>query len=182
MRILICLLASMMFTGNDTPLAIQFGTEENGNNWRAVNDGVMGGLSKGVVEMTGETAKFTGEISLRNNGGFASFRSPYDEFDLGQYETVEIRARTTGQSFAMQLYRSRAWWEPYLKHPLELDENGDWTTVKIPLADFKDTRLAEPTGRETDLEWLSETIQMAFINTGKKAGPFELEVAYIKFY
>ncbi|MEM8585440.1 MAG: CIA30 family protein [Bacteroidota bacterium] len=182
MRILLCLMATVFFAANDDPIAIQFGTNENGNNWRAVNDGVMGGLSQGVVEMTDETAKFTGAISLRNNGGFASFRSPYGNFDLSQYTTVEVRARTTGQNFALQLYRSRAWWEPYLKHNLELDEGNEWTTVQIPLADFKDTRLAEPTGREINLDWLGETIQMSFINTGKKEGPFELEVDYIKFY
>ncbi|MEM6878510.1 MAG: CIA30 family protein [Bacteroidota bacterium] len=182
MRILICILATMLYTGNNEPLAIQFGAEENGNNWRAVNDGVMGGLSRGMVEMTDGTVKFTGAISLRNNGGFASFRSPYGQFDLSQYETVEVRARTTGQNFALQLYRSRAWWEPYLKHNLELGEDNEWTTVRIPLADFKDTRLAEPTGREMNPDWLGETIQMSFINTGKKEGPFELEVDYIKFY
>ena len=42
--------------------------------WRTVLDGVMGGLSTGRVEMGDDTMIFSGETSLRNNGGFSSMR------------------------------------------------------------------------------------------------------------
>ena len=44
--------------------------------WNSVNDGVMGGVSKGGVSRTEQgTMLFSGELSLANNGGFASIRT-----------------------------------------------------------------------------------------------------------
>ena len=44
--------------------------------WGAVNDGVMGGLSRSrMVPPENDTAVFEGDVSLENNGGFASVRS-----------------------------------------------------------------------------------------------------------
>lgn len=161
-------------------LRIDFGQEAAGQNWRVVNDGVMGGLSYGQAQLQEDLISFQGAISLDNNGGFSSLRSPYDRIDLSQFTTVSIRLKTRGQGFALQLYRSRVWYEPYLRHAIESVE-GEWTTVSIPLADFENTRVGRTNGQTAQQEWLRNTIQLAFINTGKKAGPFELEVDYIEF-
>ena len=40
--------------------------------WGIVNDGVMGGRSSSRVERTDEGIRFSGNLSLANNGGFAS--------------------------------------------------------------------------------------------------------------
>ena len=42
--------------------------------WRAVNDSVMGGVSMGRMVKAEDTLRFDGELSLENNGGFASVR------------------------------------------------------------------------------------------------------------
>ena len=40
--------------------------------WQIVDDGVMGGLSKGKFDISGkQTLKFSGNLSLKNNGGFS---------------------------------------------------------------------------------------------------------------
>ena len=40
--------------------------------WQTVLDGVMGGLSTGrIAEGDGGTLRFSGELSLENNGGFS---------------------------------------------------------------------------------------------------------------
>ena len=40
--------------------------------WQAVNDGVMGGVSDGRFRITPDkTMEFSGTLSLENNGGFA---------------------------------------------------------------------------------------------------------------
>ena len=42
------------------------------NGWIIVNDGVMGGLSKGEMDMNEEgNGVFRGRVSLENNGGFS---------------------------------------------------------------------------------------------------------------
>ncbi|MGI9473561.1 MAG: CIA30 family protein, partial [Rubripirellula sp.] len=44
--------------------------------WQIVNDGVMGGRSSSRVDRAGEgLLRFSGNLSLANNGGFASMRS-----------------------------------------------------------------------------------------------------------
>ncbi|MEM1443591.1 MAG: CIA30 family protein, partial [Verrucomicrobiota bacterium] len=46
--------------------------ENQGPDWSIVNDGVMGGLSKGKVEISKEgIMTFSGTLSLENNGGFS---------------------------------------------------------------------------------------------------------------
>ena len=44
--------------------------------WSVVNDTVMGGVSTGRLAWDDGALVFTGELSLDNNGGFASVRSP----------------------------------------------------------------------------------------------------------
>ena len=50
--------------------------------WRSVNDGVMGGRSSGGMVQAEDALKFTGELSLENNGGFSSVRRLVEESGL----------------------------------------------------------------------------------------------------
>jgi NADH dehydrogenase [ubiquinone] 1 alpha subcomplex assembly factor 1 len=53
-----------------------FSTDDAVKAWDSVNDGVMGGISKGGASRTAEgTLLFSGELSLANNGGFSSIRT-----------------------------------------------------------------------------------------------------------
>lgn len=42
------------------------------NDWYVTNDGVMGGLSSGSVNLKDKVVVFSGNISIDNNGGFTS--------------------------------------------------------------------------------------------------------------
>ena len=48
--------------------------------WMVVNDGVMGGVSRSTIRRGDDvgTAVFEGTLSLENNGGFASVRTPIE--------------------------------------------------------------------------------------------------------
>ena len=65
---LIMLLFYSLITQNT--IKIDFGKEKGGKYWRVVNDGVMGGLSKGTKKLTANSMLFKGKVSLDNNGGF----------------------------------------------------------------------------------------------------------------
>ena len=57
------------------PLA-DFIAPDAAQNWQAVNDGVMGGISDRRFRITEEqTLEFFGTLSPENNGGFASVRT-----------------------------------------------------------------------------------------------------------
>ncbi|CAB4897852.1 unannotated protein [freshwater metagenome] len=53
-----------------------FVTPASADGWRVTNDTVMGGVSSGELAWSDGVLVFAGELSLDNNGGFASIRSP----------------------------------------------------------------------------------------------------------
>ena len=78
--------------------------------WRIVNDGVMGGVSSSRMTQTEEgTAVFTGDVSLENNGGFASVEARFDAVDLSSYDGIEITYRGDGQRYGFNMRDRPAW-------------------------------------------------------------------------
>ena len=71
--------------------------------WVAVNDGVMGGRSTGGPTLPDGTLKFRGDLSLANNGGFASVRSVGRSFDLSSATAVVLRVKGDGRSYQLRL-------------------------------------------------------------------------------
>lgn len=59
----------------DEPI-FAFASSASAEGWSVINDTVMGGVSTGQIAVTDGDLVFTGELSLDNNGGFASVRSP----------------------------------------------------------------------------------------------------------
>ena len=72
--------------------------------WRAVNDGVMGGVSSGRMVATPDGLRFEGMLSLENNGGFASVRRLVND-DLSRADRVRIEVRGDGRSYQFRLRR-----------------------------------------------------------------------------
>ena len=72
--------------------------------WQIVNDGVMGGLSKGNVEQTTENIMyFWGTLSLDNNGGFSTVRSGRVDFDLSNDLGLLLRVKGDGRTYEARL-------------------------------------------------------------------------------
>lgn len=57
--------------------------------WRLVNNGVMGGISTSKAIIKDDKIIFSGNVSLENNGGFASLRSPVKDYDFSKSLGVE---------------------------------------------------------------------------------------------
>ena len=65
-----------------------FSFSEENSEWFSVNDNVMGGVSQGGAKITpNQTLLFSGELSLKNNGGFSSIRSPIITTSFKNYKT-----------------------------------------------------------------------------------------------
>ena len=160
------------------PFLIDFAKSDL-SNWRIVNDGVMGGLSQGKVEETDNGFLFYGKVSLANNGGFTSYRSPNTDFDLGAYETVTVRYKAEGIEQALQLSVDERFYIPNYKVGLAISE--EWVTKTFKLKEIKQFRLGEPTGVYLSKEALDKVIRLSFITNEKKEGDFKLWVDYVKF-
>ena len=78
---------------------VSFESDEVLKAWTSVNDGVMGGISKGGFTRSEQgTLLFRGELSLENNGGFASIRLKQTELDLSGTNTLVIKAKGDGRT------------------------------------------------------------------------------------
>jgi len=161
-------------------ILIDFGSSTGGQYWSVTNDGVMGGLSKGRAYLTDSSVVFQGEVSLENNGGFSSLRSPYERFQLSNFKEVELKFRSSGLPFSITFSKSRRFWIPNYKHFL-ITEDEEWSILKFSLSDLKEYRLGDPTYDRISRSDIENIIGISFFNEGKKEGKFSLEVDYILF-
>lgn len=179
MKILLAFIFTTLFMAQQ--LSYDFGSScDNCDQWFVVVDGVMGGLSQGTVLQSQESIIFRGRISLENNGGFASLRTPYQDYDLSAYKTVTVRYRSTGQDFGLTLSKHRQFWRPQYKTNLPTT-NGTWKTLTCNLEDFETYRLGELMPGTPDKEDLSGIIRLGLISNTEAASDFEIEVDKIYF-
>lgn len=143
--------------------------------WIAVNDGVMGGLSQGGPEIVDGHLRFTGTLSLENNGGFSSVRTTGQDFDFSQSEALVLRVRGDGRSYQMRLatdarYRGIrvSFGSAFTTVP------GQWIDVRLPLNAFtpsvRGTALSGPPMDQSRIR------EIGILIGDKREGPFELEI------
>lgn len=160
------------------PMKIDF-SDDQPDGWYVLNDGVMGGLSKGKLTETDEGVVFFGRVSLENNGGFTSYRGPWKQYDLTEYEEVTIRYRSEGMRLAFVMETSQRFWIPNYK--VNLANSDEWVTQTYKLEDFKQYRLGNLTGESFTESIKEDIIRIGFITDEKRAGDFKFEVAYVEF-
>ena len=156
--------------------------ENSAFGWTIVNDGVMGGLSQGKLDFTGAgTMKFSGNLSLENNGGFSSLRSQDVELDLSDDLGLLMLVKGDGRTYQARLSTDEKYRGSEMSFSAEFKTTkGKWQQVKIPFSDFK----GGWRGRELpDRVFDPAKIQRVGILLGdKKPGPFELEIDWIRTY
>jgi hypothetical protein len=145
--------------------------------WRTVHDGVMGGVSTGRVESAGEALRFSGKLSLENNGGFASVRRLLTE-DLSEARAVRMVVRGDGRRYQLRLRQDDrvdgvAWRALF-------DTGPDWRVIEVPFSAFEPVFRGRPVPDAGAL--LPDQLrQLGLMIADKQAGPFELEVRAIQF-
>ncbi len=144
--------------------------------WRTVLDGVMGGLSTGEIDLRDDALVFTGETSLRNNGGFSSIRCELPQGTFAEADAIKMRVRGDGRKWIVGTRKGTqmggdSYWTRFNT------EDGEWQTLTIPIRDmerhFFGQRLS---GRITP----EEVRGLEFYMYDKKAGPFSLEIDSIE--
>jgi NADH dehydrogenase [ubiquinone] 1 alpha subcomplex assembly factor 1 len=148
--------------------------------WQPVNDGVMGGVSDGRFKITEQgTMEFFGTLSLENNGGFASVRSRRGDLGLAPAgETLLIRLRGDGREYLLNLYVPALRIAYSYRAPIPTTA-GEWTEVRIPLEDCYATSFGERVPDAGPLD-PAKVNSLGLMLADKKAGPFKLEIAWVK--
>jgi len=150
--------------------------------WSVVNDGVMGGLSEGKISYTeSETLRFRGMLSLENNGGFSSIRSARTEMDLSAADGVVMRVKGDGRTYQLRLATDARYRGMEMSFRANFaTKKSQWTEIKIPFESLKGTfRGRDLSNRKFD----PGNVKRVWILLGdKKAGPFDLEIDWIRAY
>lgn len=147
--------------------------------WRIVNDGVMGGLSTSRVGRTGEALRFAGEISLQNNGGFASIRRPVGAGG-GDAAGMALRVRGDGNRYRLRVYtRDAAGGENGYSHYATFDTRaGEVTTVELRwpqfAASFRGRPVEAPPIRFAEVVAIGVMITRDDHRAGR--GPFSIDI------
>ena len=145
--------------------------------WRSINDGVMGGLSAGGMAQSDEGLKFSGSLSLENNGGFSSVRRSVNQ-DLSNATGVRIQLRGDGRQYQFRIRQGNGFDGVAWRAVFSSSEK--WQQIDIALDKFVPVfrgRMAPQAGPVVP----SEIQQIGFLLADKTAGRFELEIRSIEF-
>lgn len=179
----IALILLMQFTAtiradDKHPVLFDFSQAAVASEWHTVNDGVMGGISVGKVAASGNVLEFFGTLSLENNGGFASVRSKTSIMDLSSYDGLVFRIRGDGRSYYLNI-RVPTEQIAFSYRASFTTKAGKWIEVKIPFADLKATAFGKVLEQGEPLN-PGNVEAVGFLLADKQAGPFKLEIAWIK--
>ncbi len=151
---------------------------ENESRWSAVNDNVMGGVSRGGWTLSGQgTGVFSGRLSLRNNGGFSSVRMRVEGASLDDCAGIEMRVRGDGRTYALLAGSdgaSGSWQRAFVA-------SEEWQIVRIPFAEmalsirgWRPARYPPIAGRRVQT--------LGFIISDKDERPFRMEIDWMRGY
>jgi len=147
--------------------------------WFAVNDGVMGGISRGGATLIDGSLHFRGVLSLENNGGFSSIRSGGPTRDLSAAKAIVLRVKGDGRTYRLQLATNAEFRRSRISYQVEFPtKRGEWTEVTVPLASlvpqFRGQKLSGPPLDRTRIEEIGLSL------SDGNPGAFALEVDWIK--
>ncbi len=149
--------------------------------WGVVNDDVMGGVSTSKISLgENNTLLFTGNVSMENNGGFASLRSQTDNYDFSNYEGFFIKVKGDGKIYSLS-FRQTKYFTGYnysLKFETEKDQ---WKIIKLPFKDFKLKYYGREAGDSNPPD-TKEIKQISILISDKQQGSFKIEIEWIKLY
>ncbi|MEH6538151.1 MAG: CIA30 family protein [Psychroserpens sp.] len=157
-------------------ILFDFTKTSNIDNWRIVDDGVMGGRSNGNFEINKDGhGKFSGEISLENNGGFSSLRYSFDTKNVSEYSKVKLRVKGDGNNYQFRIKSSN---QDFASYIYEFETTNNWTTIEVPFEAmypaYRGQRLRRVNFKGDQIE------QIAFLIGNKKEQSFELLIDTIE--
>lgn len=123
--------------------------------WQMISDQVMGGTSQGQVlrkDESGSTCDcLTGNVSLKNNGGFIQMQVDLENIikpqkqpkksgmlthDFADYDGVFIEVLGSQHAYNLHFKSSQLWlpWQSFRK---EINVSKQWQRLFIPFSEFK---------------------------------------------
>ena len=175
MKFLLFFLTLSSFVQTDTNEIYKFTALTKVNEWRIVNDGVMGGISKSSLILNDlGNGQFMGHVSLANNGGFASIQLNKTIKLVDEKKFIILRIKGDGKSYEFRLKSQISQPESYVH---QFITTGDWEIIKLPISEFYPQffgrKLNTPNFNFKSIE------QLSFLIANKQEEDFRLLIDWI---
>lgn len=159
-------------------MLMQFEGDPSEPNWVCVNDGVMGGQSRGAAVLAERALLFSGTLSLANNAGFASARTRDRNFDFTGITHVVLKVRGDGRSYQLRVATDAKFYGISISYGASFFTTaGEWSIVRIGLETLT------PSARGTPLDGppldRSHIREIGLLIGDKREGDFALTVDWI---
>jgi NADH dehydrogenase [ubiquinone] 1 alpha subcomplex assembly factor 1 len=153
----------------------EFTTQTKVNEWRIVNDGVMGGISKSSLLLTNAGhGQFSGHVSLDYNGGFASIQLDKSIKLAKEMKFIVLRVKGDGKAYEFRLKGETSQSESYVH---QFTTAGEWEIIKLPISEFypqfRGRKLNIPNFNFKSIE------QVSFLIANKQEEDFKLLIDWI---
>ena len=148
--------------------------------WASIDDRVMGGISRSEMREVDGKYIFTGNVSLENNGGFASVRSliALDNSIDGRAQ-VRIKVKGDGHRYQLRFRTSKSFDGIAYAVAFDTDKN-EISELSFQLQDFVSVWRGRYVPQAPKLRW-QDVNQIGFMITDKQQGSFKLEVQTINW-
>lgn len=149
--------------------------------WEIVNDGVMGGLSRSHLQLNESgNIVFSGELSLKNNGGFASVRNR-NRLNLLGTSTFLIRLFGDGKKYSFR-FRTCTDGVPnfWVYESRFTTIQNRWMDIELPTDGFQAVFRGKKIDPDSKMD-LSSLFEYGFLISDKQEGDFRLEISGIYY-
>ena len=157
-------------------LIFDFDLKSDLNNWKIVNDAVMGGKSQSKFYLNPDGfGTFEGSVSLENNGGFCSVKYVCEPIHLIDAKHICIRLKGDNKQYQFRVKPQQTDSHSYV---FPFQTTTDWQTIEIPISElypaFRGQKLDLPNYNGSNLE------EIAFLIGNKQEEPFRLLIDRIE--
>jgi NADH dehydrogenase [ubiquinone] 1 alpha subcomplex assembly factor 1 len=170
------ILTMVLFASMSSHIIFDFSRKSSIQDWKIINDGVMGGKSAGTFQLNADGhAVFEGNISLKNSGGFSSVHYRFGKTPVKNYTKIIVKLRGDGKEYQ---FRVKSNSDDYYSYVAPFRTSGEWQEIEIPLKDmypsFRGRRLDLPNFSNDYIE------EIAFLAGNKKQEDFKLLIDKIE--
>ena len=123
------LLKQNMYSQN----VVKFNSSKKIKNWSIVNDDVMGGISTSKFYYDGKQAIFEGNISLKNNGGFASIKNNIKKISISANNKINLILKGDRKTYQVRIKRYK---HDYFSYVHNFKTSGKNELISIELSKF----------------------------------------------
>lgn len=150
--------------------------------WEVVNDGVMGGVSSGRLRSSeAGGVVFEGDLSLDNNGGFASFRSAPADLGLSGAAGLRVAVQGDGRTWQFTLRRADVRMRAGSYRAEIPTTAGEVVTLDLAWSDFTATSFGRPVPDAPPIEQgLDQVVSMGLLLADGQPGAFTVALRSVR--